>query len=123
MTPAALAHAAGALQAGESIVAARIIAQTTTTLVAAVASKSVSIVRGTACVDANGATTAVTFEGTDAVNIYATSFTYVLAAGQCKVFRFEEGPHGKPTAPGIGLDLVTTTGAGPVQVELRVRQQ
>ena len=97
--------------------------QTTTAIVAAVASQSVSIYGGSICVDANGATTGITIVSSAATNLVGTNVVYVLGAGQCLWLPTRQAPYYTPTASGTGLSLITTVGNGPVNVYLEVVQR
>jgi hypothetical protein len=116
--------ASTAAAAGPEIRAtAHITSQTTTALVAAVASQSVSIYGGSICVDANGATTGITIVSSAGTNLVGTGMVYVLGAGQCLWLPTRQAPYYTVTASGTGLSLITTVGNGPVEVNLEVVQR
>jgi len=101
----------------------RITSQTTTTITAAVAAKRISIHGGSICVDGNGVTTGVALQDSDATNLVGTSVVYVLLAGQCWYFPRDTKPWVSVVGAGLGLDIATTVGNGPVIVNLEVIQR
>jgi len=104
------------------LVGLHITSQTTTALQAAAASKTVSIISGSLCVDGNGATTGLTIQDTAGTNLFGTNVVYVLNAGQCLIWPRSGQPYQVTTA-GLGLQVVTTLGNGPVEVYLELVQQ
>jgi len=103
--------------------AAHITSQTTTTLVAGVAGKTVGILSGSVCVDANGSSTGITFQDSNGTNLVGTGVVYVLPAGSCFWFPTRSDPYFNLTASGAGLQIVTTIAAGPVEVYLETVQR
>jgi len=102
---------------------AHITSQTTTTLVAAVTGQQIQIHGGSICVDANGATTGVALEDSGATNLVGTGVVYVLGTGQCWYFPRDGKPWIGVVGAGLGLNLVTTVGNGPVNVNLEIIQR
>ena len=100
-----------------------ITSQTTTTITAAVAGKTISIQGGSICVDANGAATGVALQDSDGTNLVGTSVVYVLGVGQCWYFPRDTKPWLSVVGAGLGLAIATTVGNGPVQVNLEVIQR
>ena len=100
---------------------------TTTNLVVAVAGKHVQLNTATVCMDNGGSTGGFALSSTAGTNIFGTSVVWSLAAGQCITFPPKPyGPgafYGNPTAAGTGLDIITSTGAGPYEVYIEAFQQ
>lgn len=119
---------ASALPAGAQIVGpfktfgAHITSQTTTTLVAAVTARTLALYSLSACVDGNGAATSVTVQDTAGTNLVGTGVVYVVNPGQCFTWPMRVGASTGTSIPlgyitnGLGLQLVTGTGNGPVEV-------
>lgn len=100
---------------------ARITTQTTTTLVADVASVKMSIYSLSICVDAGGATTGFTIQDSTPTNLVGTSIVYAVPAGACLTWPLRATPTIRPqdfalTASGKGIQIVTTVGNGPSNV-------
>lgn len=113
----AIALLPGIALADSFAVGGHITTQTTTTLVTLVAGQRVYLFSGTFCVDASGATTALTLVDSAGTNLVGTSLVQVVAPGQC--WKFDPWPQpgvfvADPTAVSRSLQLVTGTGNGPV---------
>lgn len=111
-SPAAAQHFAAAT--------AHITSQTTTTVATAVSGASITILGGSICVDANGASTGVAIQDAGGTNLFGTGIVWVIPAGACLNFPYRGFAYGKPGAVGSNLQIVTTVGNGPVEVALEV---
>ncbi len=96
--------------------------QTTTTLLAGVSGKTIDVYGFSFCVDGNGATTSLTLRDSSGTNLIGTGYVVVLTPGQCwglttikDLVRYQVGT-------GLGLQLVTGTGNGPVEWAVEVLQ-
>ena len=113
----------GRLGAAELRPTARVTSQTTTTLVTAVSGQTIGVTGGSICIDANGVTTGLKLQDSAGTNIVGTGIVYVLSPGQCWVFPRTSNPYFTIIGGGLGLQLVTSVGNGPVEVALEVVQQ
>ena len=100
----------------------QISSQTTTTLIAAVAAKKIDVYGFSFCVDGNGATTSLTLQDSGGTNLIGTGYVIVLTPGQCWTLATIKDFQRYQVGTGLGLQLVTGTGNGPVEWAVEVLQ-
>lgn len=116
--------AAPTLAEAQSVrVGARITTQTTTIVIAAVASKTVAVTYLSICLDSGATATGVALQDTAGTNIVGTGIVYLLAAGQCLVFPSRNDPYFVLTASGTGLQIVSSAANGPLNVYIEALQR
>src|SRR6267142_4190696 len=98
----------------------QISSQTTTTLIAAVASKKIDVYGFSFCVDGNGATTSLTLQDSGGTNLIGPGYVIVLTPGQCWTLATIKDFQRYQVGTGLGLQLVTGTGNGPVEWTVEV---
>ena len=108
---------------------AHITTQTTTTVqlnpqpLAGSVPRALTIMAGSICVDAGGATTAVTIQDSLGLNLFGPGIVWPLQAASCLNFPFRGFAYGLPTGVGRNVQVVTGTGNGPVEVYLELVNQ